>query len=41
MKKLELIVVKPDDEKELIYKKLITYLKKQGIKIVKEVKNEE
>ena len=36
MKKLELIVVKPDDEKELIYKKLITYLKKQGIKIVKE-----
>ena len=41
MKKLELIVVKPNDEKELIYKKLITYLKKQGIKIVKEVKNEE
>ena len=39
MKKLELIVVKPDDEKELIYKKLITYLKKQGIKIVKEAKN--
>ena len=41
MKKLELIVVKPDDEKELIYKKLITYLKKQGIKIVKEAENEE
>ena len=41
MKKLELIVVKPDDEKELIYKKLITYLKKQGIKIEKEAKNEE
>jgi len=41
MKKLELIVVKPNDEKELVYKKLITYLKKQGIKIVKEVKNEE
>ena len=41
MKKLKLIVVKPDDEKELIYKKLITYLKKQGIKIVKEAKNKE
>ena len=41
MKKLELIVVKPDDEKELIYKKLITYLKKQGIKIVKEALNKE
>ena len=41
MKKLELIVVKPDDEKELIYKKLITYLKKQGIKIVKEAYNKE
>ena len=41
MKKLKLIVVKPDDEKELIYKKLITYLKKQGIKIVKESKNGE
>lgn len=41
MKKLELIVVKPDDEKELIYKKLITYLKKQGIKIVKETENGE
>ena len=41
MKKLELIVIKPNDEKELIYKKLFTYLKKQGIKIVKEVKNEE
>ena len=41
MKKLELMVVKPDDKKELIYKKLIAYLKKQGIKIVKEAKNEE
>jgi hypothetical protein len=41
MEKLELFVVKPDDEEELIYKKLMTYLNKQGIKIVKEVKNEE
>lgn len=41
MKKLELFVIKPDDEKELIYKKLITYLKKQGIKIVKEAENKE
>ena len=41
MKKLELFVVKPDDKKEVIYKKLIAYLNKQGIKILKEVKNEE
>ena len=41
MKKLELFVIKPDDEKELIYKKLITYLQKQGIKIVKETENKE
>ena len=41
MKKLELFVVKPDGKKEIIYKKLIAYLNKQGIKIVKESKNGE
>jgi len=33
MKKLELFIVKPCDKKDQIYKNLIKYLKKKGIKI--------
>ena len=40
MKKLKLFVVRPNDDKETIYKNLTEYLKQQGIKIVKESKNE-
>ena len=40
MKKLNLFVVRPSDTKEEVQKKLIKYLKQQGIKIVKEDKNE-
>ena len=40
MKKLNLFVVRPTDTKEDVYKKLIDYLKQQGIKIVKEDNNE-
>ena len=41
MKKLKLLVVKPNDNKKTIYKNLIKYLERQGIKIVKGGKNEE
>ena len=40
MKKLNLFVVRPSDTKEEVQKKLTEYLKQQGIKIVKEDKNE-
>ena len=40
MKKLNLFVVRPSDTKEEVQKKLTEYLKQQGIKIVKENKNE-
>ncbi len=38
MKKLKLFVVSPSDTKEEVQKKLIEYLKQQGIKIIKEEK---
>ena len=40
MKKLNLFVVKPSDTREEVQKKLLEYLKQQGIKIVKADKNE-
>ena len=40
MKKLNLFVVRPSDTKKDVQKKLTEYLKQQGIKIVKEDKNE-
>ena len=40
MKKLNLFVVKPSDTREEVQKKFVEYLKKQGIKITKEGKNE-
>ena len=41
MKKLKLLVVKPNDNKKTIIKNLIKYLEQQGIKIIKGGKNEE
>ena len=38
MKKLNLLAVKPSDTKEDVQKKLIEYLKEQGIKVVKKGK---
>ena len=40
MKKLNLFVVRPSDTKEEVQKKLYEHLKQQGIKIIKEEKNE-
>ena len=40
MKKLNLFVVRPSDTREEVQKKLTEYLKQQGIKIIKEDKNE-
>lgn len=40
MKKLKLLIIKPNDEKEIIYKKLTKYIEQQGIKISKGGKNE-
>jgi|TARA_Y100000992_G_C21103647_1_gene413860 hypothetical protein len=40
MKKLNLFVVRPSDTREEVQKKFVEYLKKQGIKISKEGKNE-
>ena len=40
MKKLNLFVVRPSDTSEEVQKKFVEYLKQQGIKIVKEDKNE-
>ena len=40
MKKLNLFVVRASDTREEVRKKLAKYLKQQGIKIVREGKNE-
>ena len=40
MKKLNLFVVRPSDTREEVQKKFVEYLKRQGIKVVKENKNE-
>jgi hypothetical protein len=40
MKKLKLFVVTPDNSKDSIYKNLVIYLKKQGIKVKKNGKSE-
>ena len=40
MKNLNLFVVRPSDTKEEVQKKFVEYLKQQGIKIVKDDKNE-
>jgi hypothetical protein len=40
MKKLKLLVVKPNDNRKTIYKNLIKYLEQHDIKIKKGGKNE-
>ena len=35
MNKLKLLIIKPNDEKEIIYKNLTKYLEQQGIRILK------
>ncbi len=40
MKKLNLFIVRPSETREEVQKKFVEYLKQQGIKIVKEDKNE-
>ena len=40
MKKLKLLVVKPNDDRKTIYKNLIKYLEHRGIRIVRGGKNE-
>ena len=35
MKKTELFVVKPSDDRNNVYKKFVAYLERQGIKIQK------
>ena len=40
MKKLKLLVVKPNDNRKTIYKNLIKYLEQQGIRILKGGENE-
>lgn len=40
MKKLKLLIIKPNDKKEIIYKNLTRYLEQQGIKVLKGGKNE-
>ena len=40
MKKMKLLVVRPNDDKKTIYKNLIRYLEQQGIGIKKGGKNE-
>ena len=40
MKKLNLFVVRQSDTREEVQKKFVEYLKKQGMKISKEGKNE-
>jgi len=40
MKKIKLLIIKPNDEKEIIYKNLTKYLEQQGIKITKGGKND-
>ena len=40
VKKLKLLIIKPNDEKESIYKNLTKYIEQQGIKITKGGKND-
>ena len=40
MKKLKLLVVRPNDDRKTIYKNLIRYLEHQGIRVRKGGKNE-
>ena len=40
MKKTELFVVKPSDNRNNVYKKLVAYVERQGIKIQKGVRHE-
>ncbi|MDB2503409.1 hypothetical protein N9X43_02090 [Gammaproteobacteria bacterium] len=40
MNKLKLLIIKPNDKKETIYKNLIKYLEQQGIRILKGGENE-
>jgi len=40
MKKKELIVIKPCDNKEEIFKKFVLYLENQGLKVIQGDKNE-
>ena len=40
MKKLKLLVVRPNDDRKTIYKNLIRYLEHQGIRVIKGGKNE-
>jgi LPS O-antigen subunit length determinant protein (WzzB/FepE family) len=40
MKKLKLLVVRPNDYRKTIYKNLIKYLEQQGIRVAKGGKNE-
>ena len=40
MKKLKLLVVRPNDDRKTVYKNLIKYLEQQGIRIVKGGENE-
>ena len=40
MKKLKLLIIKPNDEKKIIYKNLTRYLEQQGIKVLKGGKND-
>ena len=35
MKKTELFVVKPSDDRNIVYKNFVAYLERQGIKIIK------
>ena len=39
MKKLNLFVVRPSDNREEVYEKFVQYLKQQGIKFKEEDKN--
>ena len=39
MKKPKLLIVKPSDDKETIYKNLIKYLEQEGIKILRSGKD--
>ena len=40
MKKLKLLVVRPSDDRKIIYKNLIKYLEQQGIRVTKGGNNE-
>ena len=38
MKKLNLFIVRPSDNRRIIYKRFLKFLKQQGIKVVKKEK---